>query len=309
MGGDGRFDPPATVMVTGAGGNLGGKAIEKLAEAAWCRTIIGTVYGDEAPRFSPAATAKLRLVRADLTRFDTAWESALPGTDAILHCAAANPVPDASWAENAASFDMVQALGLAALRHGVRRMVFLSSNHVMGGYKDPPLASHLAPGGLTTTIEPAPGTRWTHGADVTDSTGYAASKLMGERCMALLAAHSQGALTTVTIRIGWVQRGANRAADINPSGTPGGMAAAGPLDAAGETNLRWFRAMWLSNRDFTQLVEKSLTADPAAWPGHAVLVNGVSRNRGMGWSLEEARDYLGYEPVDDLYADLARQEA
>jgi hypothetical protein len=124
--------------------------------------------------------------------------------------------------------------------------------------------------------------------------------------MAQLAEGSAGALTTVTIRIGWVLRGENRAADINPSGTPGGVPATEVLDPEGEINERWFRAMWLSNRDLSQLIDKSLTADPARWPTHGLLVNGVSHNRGMGWSLDEAREFLGFEPEDDLYRELER---
>ncbi|HEX3983618.1 MAG TPA: NAD(P)-dependent oxidoreductase [Acidisoma sp.] len=306
MSGTGGVDRPNTVMVTGAGGNLGGKAVEVLAAAPWCRRIIGTLFGDEAPVFSPVARAKLTLIRADLTRLDPVWDGVLEGVGAILHCAAVNPVPAATWAENAASFDMVLALGLAARRRGVRRMVFLSSNHVMGGYKDAPLAGRIRPGLLTTQLPPAPGTRWSHDGIFTDSTGYAASKLMGERCMALLAQEPGGALTTVTIRIGWVLGGENHAAGVNASGTPGGAAGKGPLNAEGEINLRWFRAMWLSNRDFAQLIEKSLTADAASWPGPAVLVNGVSRNRDTGWNLDEARRFLGYEPQDDLYAEIER---
>ncbi|GAB2286246.1 hypothetical protein Dimus_020666 [Dionaea muscipula] len=295
-------------MVTGAGGNLGGKAVEALAGSPWCERIVATLFGDEAPPFSAAAQAKLTIVRADLSRFDPAWDKAMAEVDAVLHCAAANPVPEATWDEAAASFDMVQALGLAALRHGVKRMVFLSSNHVMGGYKNAPLADRIGPGLLTTALPSAPGTHWHNGQEEVDSTGYAASKLMGERCMALLAEESGGRLTTVTIRIGWVLRGENKASGVNLSGTPGGAAETdeSALDDASVTALRWFRAMWLSNRDFTQLITKSLTADPAAWPGPAILVNGNSRNRNMGWSVEEAQRWLGYDPQDDLYAELEK---
>ncbi len=303
MNSQGSFEKPSSVMVTGAGGNLGGKAVEALAAAPWCEHIVATVFGDESPVFSDTARAKLTLIRADVTRIDPVWDKAMAGVEAVLHCAAANPVPEATWAEAAASFDMIQALGLAALRHGVRRMVFLSSNHVMGGYKDSPLADSIGPGLLTTALPPAPGTRWNNGQEMVDSTGYAASKLMGERCMALLAAASGGRLTTVSIRIGWVLRGENKAAGVNYSGTPGGTVAEATMDDASATALRWFRAMWLSNRDFTQLIEKSLTADPAGWPGPAILVNGNSRNRDQGWSVREAQTWLGFDPQDDLYAE------
>lgn len=303
-----QFSKPRSVMVTGAGGNLGGKAVEALAASSWCERIVATVFGNEAPHFSAAAEAKLTLVRADLSRLDPAWVDAMAGVEGLLHCAAANPVPEATWEEAAVSFDMIEALGLAARRHGVKRIVFLSSNHVMGGYKDSPLAERIGPGLLTTSLPPAPGTHWHDGQKMVDSTGYAASKLMGERSMALLAAEQAGALTTVTIRIGWVLRGENKATSVNLSGTPGGAADDDEtkLDAESAKTLRWFRAMWLSNRDFGQLIEKGLSADPAGWPGPAVLVNGNSRNRDMGWSLTESQTWLGYDPQDDLYAELAK---
>ena len=306
MNGHTPYSTPRSVMVTGAGGNLGGKAVEALGAAPWCERILGTVFGNEDPQFSDAARAKLTLVRTDLSHVTPALDAAMVGIEGLLHCAAANPIPEATWEEAAISFDMIQALGLAALRHGVKRTVFLSSNHVMGGYKDAPLAEMIGPGRLTTRLPPAPGTHWFNGTETVDSTGYAASKLMGERCMALLPAESGGRMTTVTIRIGWVLRGENKASGINYSGTPGGAASEAGLDTASAIALRWFRAMWLSNRDFAQLVEKSLTADPAGWPGPAVLVNGNSRNRDMGWSLEEAQTWLGYDPQDDLYVELQK---
>ena len=38
-------------------------------------------------------------------------------------------------------------------------------------------------------------------------------------------------------------------------------------------------------------------------PKH-VVVNGMSNNTGMRWSLDEARGLLGYEPVDDAIEDV-----
>ena len=89
----------------------------------------------------------------------------------------------------------------------VKRLVFASSNHVMGQYKDPPLADRLRPGGLATSLTPGPGTRWFNGREIVQGTAYAVSKLMGERLCLTRAALSDGAMTTVSIRIGWCQTG------------------------------------------------------------------------------------------------------
>jgi NAD(P)-dependent dehydrogenase (short-subunit alcohol dehydrogenase family) len=298
---EGEFRRPATVMVTGAGGNLGGKAVEALAAAPWCRRIIGLTHGGETPSFSETARPKVHLVRADLSRRESAWEEAMADCDAVLHAAAFRPVPEASWQEAAISFDMVQLVGLAALRLGVRRLVFLSSNHVMGRYKDAPLCEQIRPGTLTADLPPAPGTRWWNGTTDLDATPYAAAKLMGERAVAAFARESAGALTTVSIRIGWAQAGENLPETISIAGSPEG-AATPPQTEEDRRTLAWFRAMWLSNHDFARLMRVSLSADPAHWPGPSILVNGMSRNRDMGWSLTEAETWLDYAPEDDCTA-------
>jgi nucleoside-diphosphate-sugar epimerase len=65
---------------------------------------------------------------------------ALAGVDAVIHLAAQNPNPDASWEDASASFDMTAKLVDTCAKASVSRLVFASSNHVMGGYKDTPVA-------------------------------------------------------------------------------------------------------------------------------------------------------------------------
>lgn len=55
-----------------------------------------------------------------------------------------------------------------------------------------------------------------------------------------------------------------------------------------------------SNRDFANLFEKAIFADCAKWPRECIVINGMSANSGMKWSLREARELLGYQPVDDV---------
>jgi hypothetical protein len=56
---------------------------------------------------------------------------------------------------------------------------------------------------------------------------------------------------------------------------------------------RRMRAVWLSERDCVQLVEKSLLTDKP-W----VLVYGISNNPRRFWDIEHARRVLGYNPQD-----------
>ncbi len=289
-----------SVLVTGAGGNLGQKLIAHLLAQDWCERIVAL---DRATPASAPATDRVQWVEGNLADpSDRRWHGALSGVDAAVHFAAQNPYPDAPWSDACASFDMTLALLGAAGRVGVRRIVFASSNHVMGQYKDPPLADGLASGALTTSLPPGPGTRWFNGTEMLQGFAYAASKLMGERACLAEAQRSDGALTAVCVRIGWCQPGENRPETINTSGLPGEEVNAGPDT---ERDLRWFRNMWLSNRDFASVMERALLADPQAWPHPGIVVNGMSANRNMPWDIETTRLLIGYEPRDDIWDHVA----
>ena len=297
------FTPPSSVLVTGASGNLGTKIIEALADAPWCHRIVGLDLSADPARVPAVAAAKLTQVAGDLGQAGAPWRDAFEGIEAVIHLAALNPNVDATWVQAAISFDMTVNVATAARRHGVRRVVFASSNHVMGGYKDTPLAETLNPGALRTDLPPAPGTRWHDGTVMQDSTAYATAKLMGERLFVGMAADSEGAMSAVSIRIGWTQPGGNAAATISHAGsTIGGFPKADTADA--RRDLRWFRNMWLANDDLGALFLAAASADPATWPTPGIVVNGVSANRGMDWDIEEPTRLLGYRPRHDLYAEL-----
>jgi nucleoside-diphosphate-sugar epimerase len=282
-----------TVLITGAQGNLGRKLIAHWVAGSWCERVIGV---DRAIGQDVAEDSRVRMVEGDLTDpRDRRWRDALTEADAVVHLAARNPYPDAPWEDAVVSFDMTANLLQAAALSGVRRFVFASSNHVMGQYKDPPLSDRIAPGRLTTALPPGPGTRWFNGHIVVQGTAYATSKLMGERACAAVAEASD-TLTSVSVRIGWCQPGENRPDTINTSGLPG-EGATGPDT---ERDLKWFRSMWLSNRDYAQVMECALRADAAAWPSRAIVVNGMSANRGMPWDIAMTARLIGYEPEDDI---------
>jgi nucleoside-diphosphate-sugar epimerase len=279
------------VVITGAGGNLGGKLTAHLQAMPWCSAITGI---DAKPL---ANAGKFRAVIANLLDpHDRGWIDPVQQADAVVHFAAKNTAPESNWLEASQSVDMTMNL-LQWTGQTQCRFVFASSNHVMGGYKDAP----LPPGELlTANTPPRPGTRFFDGYDYYTPTAYGASKLMGERAVAARAASSL--LTGVNVRIGWVQPGENRPETIDLRGAGTRTGPAMPDNDEIERSMAWFRGMWMSNRDFVSLMQKAITAPSDAWPARAIVVNGVSNNTGTAWHLDDTRRWLGYAPVDDVAA-------
>jgi nucleoside-diphosphate-sugar epimerase len=277
------------VAITGANGNLGRKLIAGFL-AAPDIAAIHAIDRDVAGLFP--ADARVFPFQADLR--GPGFPGALAGIDAVIHLAAQNPYPDASWEDASASFDMTAKLSEACANASVSRLVFASSNHVMGGYKDTPVA--LSDGELTTDLPPRVGTLVKTSEGLIDSTPYAAAKLMGERVLAVKA--ETGAFTAVLLRIGWRQPGENTPQTISAAGTPkSGLL---ETDPERERDLRWFRAMWLSNGDLVRAVFAASRADASAWPSRAIVVNAMSANRPSPWDLSAGRKLIGYEPLDDV---------
>ncbi len=247
------------VLITGAAGTLGRKLREHLAGRCTLRLL------DRRPGGDPA------IVAADLSVWDD-WRHEFRGVDTVFHFAA-DPEAYKPWPELLGpNVDALIHAYQAAAAGGVRRFVFASSNHVMGGYQDEPGIA------LGPDTPPRPGLRYSIAGAPCDSFAYGAAKLFGER-LGKCYAESRG-MDTIAVRIGWVWRGG---ANI-PENLP---ADRGP----------WFRTMWLSDRDFLQLMDCCLQAE---LPERFVVVNGMSANTGMPWDLDPGRRILGFHPQDDI---------
>jgi nucleoside-diphosphate-sugar epimerase len=293
------------VAITGANGNLGCKLIAHLVSLDRIREIVGL---DQRPPTQQQldqlqilpCSEQVQFVNCDVSDWqDRRWRDALAQCEAVVHFAAQNPFPEASWNDANRSLDMTMNVVQAAVDAGVERFVFTSSNHVMGRYKDEPLASTIGPGLLTTNLEQGVGTLWHTGDRQLDSTVYAAAKSAGERLCHALAERAAGRTSFVCVRVGWCQPGENLPATLSAAGTPT-QTTRSSVDADWNRADRWFKQMWLSNRDFVQLFEKAIFADCKKWPRDFIVVNGMSANLGMKWSLREARELLGYQPRDDV---------
>jgi len=200
----------------------------------------------------------------------------------------------------------------------MRRVVFATSNHVMGRYKED--GANDAARKMRATDTVGVGTVWYANGVLMDSTIYAVPKFCGERLCKALAAQCarRGGPSFVCVRIGWCQPGDNSALTLNASGTP--TLAASDTDAAeneGDADSlrdvallnQWYRSMWLSNRDFTHIFSRALVAALPAERGGFLLTHGMSANSGMRWDLTESKEVLGYQPKDDVQAELRRAAA
>lgn len=307
-----------SVAITGGLGNLGWKLLTHLARTSPATLLIGL---DVRPPPSEQLAAlqacaaqnqtgtvpEIALLTCDLTDpMDSRWRDALERVQAVVHFAAHNPYPDASWDEAALSIDMTLQVAMAVVdSSSIERFVFATSNHVMGRYKDNPLAATVRPGTLRPDLPLGVGTVWQKADPPLDASAYSTTKMVGERICHALAARAQGAKTFVNVRIGWCQPGENRPQTLSATGDPTiapGSAEAHPDPEGYRLAERWFRLMWLSNRDFVHLFERAINADASQWPSPSITVNGMSNNTGMAWSLDETRRYLGYQPLDDVTA-------
>jgi uronate dehydrogenase len=242
------------VLVTGAGGLIGEILREGLAGRWDLRGLDG------------ARGAGVD-VRGDMRRLRSIRE-AFEGTSAVVDLAA-DASASASWRtvlENnvPATVNALEAARLA----GVERVVFASSNHVVGLYElDEPYASIVA--GRYESLDPASLPRIRADAAIRPDSPYAVGKALGEAA-ARYYAEAHG-LSVICLRIGTVNR-ADR--PRNPREL----------------------ATLLTHRDLVHLVECSLAA--AAEVRFAVLY-GVSANTWRIWDLDEARAVVGFTPQDD----------
>lgn len=284
------------VVVTGAAGNLGTKLRALLERSAWCTSITGIdVVGFET---GPKTKAVIGNVG---DAGDANWIGPVRAADAVVHYASANPAPGGSWDESARSMDMTVNLLLQAGTERHCRFIFASSNHAMGGYKDVALP---ADGKIRMTTPPLSGTHfWVPGTGYVYGAPYGATKILGERACTARAKASNGSLTAVSLRIGYCQRGENLPTTLKASGGDP-RASMGQPPEEYNRDLKWFRNMWLSNTDLDLLLEAALTAKADTWPSPGIVVSGMSNNAGMPWELDEAAQWIGYKPVDDVWRGL-----
>jgi nucleoside-diphosphate-sugar epimerase len=263
------------VLVTGANGLIGGFLMK-----AWRQPD---------SRFAPVGLARDTGPNADIVADIgdlEALESACAGIDAVVHMAASSKV-DSPWEAVLAS-NLIGTYNVfeAARRAGVPRVVFASSNHAIGTYE-----LEAAPE-IYALDDPRV---FDHTAELRPDSLYGVSKVYGEA----LGRHyvDQHGLRGVCLRIG----GARDPSDpSHPDRLWADMSDRSPQTLALR---RRMRAVWLSERDCVQLIERSLLTEER-W----VLCYGISNNPRRFWDIEHARRVLGYEPQDAAPARIGDED-
>jgi len=265
------------VLITGAYGLIGNLVYARLA-AQPDRYDVFALVKSVAPS---ARTAAMRITEipdeclrlADVSDFD-AVARAVAGMHTIIHLAA-EPDSRAGW-ESVLANNIIGAHNVfeAARLAGVQRVIFASTNQVMFGYRAEDAYQALLSGRLDEVdLDTLP--RLDHLQPTRPLSDYGCSKVFGE-ALAHMYAYTHG-LSCLCLRIGWVV-----ADDRVPS-------------ARGQ-------ALWCSQRDIVQLVERCLNA-PASLRFDVFF--GQSDNQYNFVDIEHARQVLGYAPQDRAEDQLA----
>ena len=176
----------------------------------------------------------------------------------VVHLAG-NPSGAASW-DSVLRNNIVGSRNVyeAAREFKIRRIVFASSNHAAGMYEGLPPTLHEVDNPTLITIRDP----------IRPDSDYGVSKAFGEAVARYY--YDRWGVESICLRIGTVLR------DDDPTKSPR------------------HRKTWLSHRDLTQLVEKSLLAKI----GFGIYY-GISKNEGHFWDISNSKEEIGYDPVDD----------
>jgi uronate dehydrogenase len=224
------------ILLTGAAGGLGKVLRERL------RPFAEILRLSDIAAIAPSEGAHEEVVPCDLSD-KAAVDALVEGCDAIVHLGGVSverPFEEILEANIKGVFNVYEA----ARRHGVKRVVFASSNHVIGFHKQ--------------------SDRLDASAQRRPDGYYGLSKSFGEDVAQFY--FDRYGIETVSIRIG--------------SSFPE------PLN-------RRMMSTWLSYRDLTSLIEKSIFT-----PGvKHTIVYGMSANRDVWWD-NSAAAHLGFVPQD-----------
>lgn len=260
------------VLVTGASGKCG-TALADLEH--------DTVFVDREER-APALPED-RFVRGDIVRLPF-LENVMRGVEAVVHLAIAWPSGGATWDELLLENTRTTLLLLStANRLNVDRVIYASSNHVVGMYE----IDH-APG-IYEANHPL---KVDHTAPARPDSLYGLSKAMDEDAGRYYADH--GGPRFYAVRIGAVlPAGQDHPYAYGDNDVRDGKCR--PGDDAYRRRVNRLKSIWCSRRDFAHLVDLCLRH-----PGEDFdIFYGVSDNDRRWLDIERAKSVLGYRPLDN----------
>ncbi len=227
------------------------------------RAIISNLADEYDWRFldrdPPTGDPPGEFILADITD-DEAVREAMEGIDAVIHLAG-DPRPEAPWNSVLTNnIDGTQKIYEAAVEAGVDKVAFASSNHAVGAYETEDRTPDLYRPHDTFRLEGEELPR--------PSNLYGVSKAAGETLGRYY--HDHHDLSVVCVRIGNLTEG-------HP-----------PID------YERGQAMWLSYNDCAHLFDCCVKADYGF-----EIVYGISDNDRKYYSIDRARDVLGYDPQDN----------
>ena len=207
----------------------------------------------------PDGVTDADLYVADITD-ERAIAEAMTDVNAVIHLAG-DPRKTAPWDSVLRNnIDGTQVVMRAAVDAGVDRFVFASSNHAVGGYETDDRTPDLY---RTDDDYRLDGSELPRPGNL-----YGVSKAAGEALGRFY--HDEHGMSVVCVRIG------NLTKDHPPREYERGQ------------------AMWLSHRDCAHLFDRCLQAEY----GYEI-VYGISDNDRRYYSIERAREALGYDPADN----------
>lgn len=253
------------VLITGAGGLIGGILRDRLADRY---DLIGLARRPE----------EFPHIIGDINNLGDML-AACEGVDAVVHMAGV-PHVGATWEQVlTTNINGTYNVYEAALRQGVGSVIFASTNHTVSWW-EAEAGSVLY--GLDDERVFSPE------IPLRPDSYYGVSKAAGET-LGRYYSDVHG-LRVLCLRIGWVLA----SDDLTVADIAGEVA---PPLTADEVRLR-ARAIYLSHRDCAELVRCCLDAEHVRFG----VYYGVSNNPRMFYDLSNAREELGYEPRDSAPA-------
>jgi nucleoside-diphosphate-sugar epimerase len=271
-------DVAMEVLVTGGNGMVGTAIIDNLGDRA--------EYEFRSLDVEPHPDGDQDTFIASVEEYD-AIRPAFDGVDAVIHLAVYVPgYVDEDWERiRSVNVEGTRNVLRAAQDAEVERVVFASTNHVVGMYEE-----EYAP----NLYELDHDLMLDHTSPVRPDSSYGVSKLFGENDGRFFVEKMAYPERFYAIRICSLREPAYD----HPYGDAERAVENGEFERGSdeyEETVRRMKAMWFSRRDCAQLIDRILQDEHTEY----AIFSGVSDNDRRWFDFEHARKLVGYDPQDN----------